>query len=149
MINAKRRAAEEAVARENAEAQINSRAPTADEIATANINRNLQSMSRERDGTNGVFQILSKGTRTAQFSFRGWTKDARNNWHEVIDVDAGLHGDVELAIVRKMIERIRKDYQGNFNWDSIRRGRVFVLSARIEDNAELEAFLMREFFNTN
>ncbi|MES2355034.1 MAG: hypothetical protein V4568_11680 [Pseudomonadota bacterium] len=149
MINAKRRAAEDGAARENADAQMSSQERTADEISTANINRNLQTMSRERDGTNGVFQILRKGTRTAQFSFRGWTKDARNNWHETIDVDAGLHGDVDLAIVQKMIERIRKDYQGNFNWESRRLGRVIVLSARMEDNADLENFLMREFFGMN
>jgi hypothetical protein len=42
---------------------------------------------------------------------------------------------------------IRTHYQGNFNWDSRRLGRVIVLSARPEDNAELEAFLMREFFS--
>ena len=35
---------------------------------------------------------------------------------------------------------------GNFNWDSHRLGRVVILSARIDDNAGLETFLMREFF---
>lgn len=145
-ILAKRRAAEASAARENAAAQANSRDPSANDIAMANINRNLQTMSRQRDGVSGVFQILSKGIRSAEFSFRGWTTDERSNWREVYAVDAGLHGDIELAIVRKMIELIRTHYQGDFNWESHRLGRVIVLSARMEDNAELEAFLIREFF---
>jgi len=145
-ILAKRRANEAAVARDNAQAQANGRDPSANDVAMANINQNLQTMSRRRDGVSGVFQILSKGIRTGEFSFRGWTTDERSNWREVYSVDAGLHGDIELAIVRKMIELIRTHYQGDFNWESRRLGRVIVLSARMEDNAELEAFLIREFF---
>jgi hypothetical protein len=148
-ILAKRRATEAAVAHENAQAQANSRDPSANDIAMANINRNLQTMSRQRDGVSGVFQILSKGIRTAEFSFRGWTTDERSNWRAVYEVDAGLHGDIELATVRKMIELIRTHYQGDFNWESRRLGRVVVLSARIEDNAELEAYLIREFFGVH
>lgn len=146
MVNAKRRASEEAAVRANAEARANGREPSADEIATANINRNLHTVPREGAGTSGVFQILSKGTRTGQFSFRGWTTDPNHDYRQLIDVDAGLGGDIDLAIVRKMIELIRTHYQGNFNWESHRLGEVIVLSARKEDNAELEAFLMREFF---
>jgi hypothetical protein len=144
MVNAKRRASEEAAARANAEARAHSHEPSAEEIAMANINRNL---ARDREGTNGIFTILSMGTRTATFSFRGWTNDPRSSWRQVIDVDAGLHGDVEIAIVRKMIELIRTHYDGDFNWESHRLGRVVVLSARPADNAGLEEFLMREFFS--
>lgn len=117
------------------------RNPTPDEIRADNIQRNLQP-----GGTNGVFQILSMGVRTAQFSFRGWTTDSSNYRREVINVDAGLNGDVERAIVRRMIELIREHYPGDFNWESHRLNRVIVLSARKEDHAGLEAFLMREFF---
>jgi hypothetical protein len=142
MINAKReqRAAAEAAARAG-----RGNEPSADDIAAANLNRNLRTLS-QRDGTSGVFQILSKGHRAGQFSFRGWTNDASNSRRDVIDVDAGLNGNIELAIVRRMIELIRTHYQGNFNWESHRLGRVVVLSARVEDNAGLEEFLMREFF---
>ena len=147
VLNAKRQASEDAAAHANAEARAASRASTADEIATANINRNLQSLPPGRDGTNGVFQIISKGTRIATFSFRGWTTDPNNSWRQVIEVDAGVQGDVELAIVRRMIELVRTHYQGDFNWESHRLGRVVLLSARQEDNAALEAFLMREFFS--
>ena len=141
MVNAnrERRAAAEAAAGGRG------REPSADDIAMANINRNAQTL-RPRDGTSGVFQILSKGHRAAQFSFRGWTDDASNSRREVIDVDAGLNGNIELAIVRRMIALIRTHYQGNFNWDSHRLGRVVALSARIEDTAGLEEFMMREFF---
>jgi hypothetical protein len=66
----------------------------------------------------------------------------------VIEVDAGLGGDIELAIVRRMIELIRTHYTGDFRWDSHRIGRVVVLSARPEDQAELERFLQNEFFDT-
>lgn len=115
--------------------------PTPDEIRAENIKRNLQP-----GGTNGVFQILSMGVRTAQFSFRGWTTDSSNYRHEVIEVDAGLNGDVERAIVRRMIALIREHYSGDFNWESRRLNRVIILSARKEDHAGLEDFLMREFF---
>ena len=145
MVNAKRerRAAAEAAGRE--ERIANGREPSADQIAAANINRNIQTLT-QREGTSGVFQILSKGHRAAQFSFRGWTNDARDARRDVIDVDAGLNGNIDVAIVRRMIELIRTHYQGNFNWDSHRLGRVVVLSARIEDTSGLEEFMMREFF---
>ena len=56
--------------------------------------------------------------------------------------------NVELAIVKKMIEIIRREYQGNFRWESQRLDRVIVLSARLEDNTGLESFLMKEFFSS-
>ena len=141
MVNAKRaqRAAAEAAA------GARGREPTADDIAQGNINRNTQSLS-QREGTSGVFQILSKGHRAAQFSFRGWTNDSRSARRDVIDVDAGLNGNIEIAIIRRMIDLIRTHYQGEFNWESHRLGRVVVLSARMEDTAGLEEFMMREFF---
>lgn len=121
------------------------REPSADDIASANLNRNLQTLTRG-EGTSGVFQILSKGHRAAQFSFNGWTGDRRNSRRDIIDVDAGPNGNVEKAIIRRMIELIRTHYKGDFNWESHRLGRVVVLSARIEDTAGLEEFMMKEFF---
>lgn len=121
------------------------REPTADEIAMTNINRNTRSLT-QRDGTSGVFQILSKGHRAAQFSFNGWSGDRSNSHRDVIEVDAGLNGNIEIAIIRRMIELIRTHYKGDFNWDSRRLGRVVVLSARVEDTNGLEEFMMREFF---
>lgn len=142
-LNAKRAARQ---AQENADAQTG-RAPSASDIATANINRNLATLSTKRDGTNGVFQVLSKGTRMATFSFNGWKADRNNSWREVIEVDAGLMGDVELAIIKRMIELIRSHYKGDFTWESHKLGRIITLSARMEDNEGLEAFMLREFFD--
>jgi outer membrane biosynthesis protein TonB len=140
-INARRearRAAEAAAAR-------GTREPTEDELARANIARNLKGPG---EGVGGVFQILSKGTRTAEFAFNGWRPDTEKRWREVIEVDAGLGGDVDRAIVKRMIELIRTHYQGDFKWESHYLGRVVVLSARAEDNDGLEDFLIREFFGT-
>lgn len=137
----RRRLAEESAAAENAAAAARERGPSADEIAAANIKRNLQ-----QPGTNGVFQITRKGLRTAAFVFRGWTTDATNARREFIEVDAGVNGDVERAVVRRMIELIRRYYSGDFNWESLRLGRTVVLSARPEHQAQLEKFLIEEFF---
>lgn len=118
------------------------------DIAKANIQHSMRTQSRRRGGTSGIFQILSKGVRSAQFSFHGWTPDSNREISQLFDVDAGMQGDIDRAIVRKMIELIRKHYAGDFNWDSRRMGRVVVLSARLADNAALEAFLLREFFDS-
>lgn len=149
MLNAareRRRAAEDAAAQENEAASQAGRGPTPQQIAEANVRRSMQ-QAAGREGTNGVFQILSKSTRMGSFSFRGWRPNSNSSWKQVIEVDAGLGGDVELAIVRRMIELIRTHYQGDFSWESHRLGRVITLSARPQDQSGLEAFLMREFFN--
>ena len=136
---AQRRAAEQASAQEQ-EPQ-----PSADPGATA-IQRNL--MMSGDDGVGGIFEILYKGTSTAQYAFNGWRPDTHRQWREVIEVTTPAGGDIELAIVRSMIQLIRSHYDGDFRWDSRRLGRVVTLSARIEDNGYLEEFLMREFFGT-
>lgn len=139
-----RRRQEASAAMENAEAAAASRGPSTNDIAMANIQRSLQG---KHDGIGGVFQILHKGVRTGTFVFRGWTPGARNTTQQTIEVDAGLNGDIEHAMVRRMIELIRTHYTGDFSWESHRLGRVLVKSARMEDSAELEAFLMKEFFD--
>ena len=141
----RRRAAEEAAARENAAARAGSGEPSPSDIAMANIRHSLQQANRN-DGTGGVFQVVSKGVRTGKFIFRGWTPGLRNFPQQTFEVDAGPDGDVERALVRRMIELIRSHYTGEFNWDSHRLGRVIVKSARKEDSAELESFRMKEFF---
>lgn len=115
--------------------------PSEDEIRMAKIRRNLQT-----PGTNGIFQIIRIGPRTAEFSFRAWTTNMSAPRLELIQVDAGAGGDVERAIIRRMIQLIRQYHQGDFNWESQRLNSIIVLSARIKDNAGLEDFLMREFF---
>lgn len=140
-----RRLAEAAAGRSNAAGRGES---SAEEIRNANINRNLQTLMQPKEGTNGVFQILHMGHRASEFAFRGWTSDERASVRQVYEVDAGQGGNVELATVRKMIEIIRSHYQDKFNWESHKLGRVIQLSARIEDSANLETFLIREFFGS-
>lgn len=126
---------------EETDAGSSAQLPGADEIRMANIRRNLQPV-----GTNGIFQILDLQPRSARFSFRSWTTNASNPQRETIRVNAGPDGDIQLAIVRRMIGLIRGYFKGDFNWESQRLGQVVVLSAREEDTAELEDFLKREFF---
>jgi hypothetical protein len=117
------------------------RGPTEDEVRMANLRKNLQP-----PGTSGVFQLLSMDRRSAQFAFRGWQNEFSHSHREVYAVEAGPDGDVARAVVRKMIEIIRRYYSEDFNWDSPRFARVVVLSARPQDNDGLEDFLMQEFF---
>lgn len=123
------------------------REPSAEEVSLANINRNLQSLSRS-DGTGGIFHIMRMGGQTAEFAFNGWNSERRGKWREFIEVQAGPDGDLERAVVRRMIGLIREHYTGDFRWESHRLGRVLVLSAAPADNEALEDFLLREFFGT-
>ena len=109
--------------------------------------RNLATLSG-REGVGGVFQIMRIGSRSAEFAFNGWRPDSRSQWREVIEVDIGNSPNINLAIIRRMIELIRTHYTGDFHWESHRFGKVIVLSARPEDNEALEDFLYREFFGT-
>jgi hypothetical protein len=120
-------------------------APPGPQAAEDAATRNLKTLTGG-EGVGGVFEILRKGTRTGEFAFNGWRPEARGQWRVVIEVDAGLGGDIELAMVRRMIELIREYYTGDFKWESHRLQRVVTLSARPEDSAGLEDFLMREFF---
>ena len=138
---ARRKAAGNFDERENTEATTPGREPSEEEIRMANIKRNLQA-----PGTNGIFRIVRMGARTAEFTFRGWTTDPSSSRLELIEVQAGPDGDVERAIVRRMIQLIRQYHEDTFNWESPRLNRVVVLSARIQDNVGLEDFMMREFF---
>ena len=138
---ARRRAAEGLPGRDQAAAApAAEREPSEDEIRMANVKRNLTV------GTSGIFQIISIESRSAAFSFRGWTSDSSNSRREYVQVEIGTNSSIEIAIVRKMIELIRRYYKGNFNWESQRLDRTVVLSARMEDTEGLEAFMLKEFF---
>ena len=114
-----------------------------DDRRSAVIKRNLQDV-----GTNGIFQIRELSSNRAQFSFLGWKHEYSNARQELIDVEVGPDGNINRAVVKKMIAVIRRDYSGDFNWESWRLGRTVILSARLEDNAGLEDFLITEFFGS-
>ena len=139
---AKRNPAEAEAARQNAEAVAREKGPSEEEKRDARIKNNL------KVGTNGIFEITTLSGRHAAFSFKGWTNDYSNARRESFEVEASTGEDVRLLMVKKMISLIRQHYQGDFTWESQRLGRSIVKSARPEDSAELEDFLMMEFFGT-
>ncbi|RXZ36241.1 hypothetical protein D9O50_06780 [Oxalobacteraceae bacterium CAVE-383] len=137
-----RRAAEASTSSEDAISRESNRAPSGNEVAQANVDFSL----RKNKGISGVFEVLSVGPRIGIFRFIGWTSDAADNTRQTISVDAGLGGDVQQAIIKRMIQLIRQHYKENFNWDSQRLGRVVILSAREKDEADLRRFMTEEFF---
>lgn len=146
MVNQKRAQREEQesdAARQNAAAAAAARGPSAEEKRDANIKHNFQS------GTNGIFEITRLESRSASFTFLGWTSNLSNARREFFEVEASSGQDVRLMMIRRMISLIRQHYQGDFDWESHRLGRTVVKSARVEDSAELEGFLMQEFFGQN
>jgi hypothetical protein len=140
---ARREAALGYTARDSMEIAARDNPLSEDDKRSAIIKRNLQDV-----GTNGIFQIRELRSNSAQFSFLGWKHEYSNARQELIDVEVGPEGDIDRAVVKKMIAIIRRDYSGDFNWESIRLGRTVILSARQEDNAGLEDFLMQEFFGS-
>lgn len=119
------------------------RGPSEDERRTQTIMNNLKS------GSNGLFQIRRMDAYNATFSFKGWTNDFNAANTHYYEVEARSGEDVRLVMIRRMIAIIREHYTGNFDWYSNRLARSITLSARLEDSAGLEDFLMREFFGTN
>ena len=142
-MQARRQGAESDAARQNAEAVARERGPTEAQIRDERIKRNFQ------NGTNGIFEITSLGARNATFAFRGWTNDFSSSKRQFFEVEAQLGQDVRLVMIKRMIALIREHYDGDFQWESHRLGRSVTQSARLEDSAGLEDFLMMEFFGTH
>ncbi len=140
---AERDAEEASAARINAEAVAKERGPSEEEKRDAKIKSNFQ------NGTNGIFEITSLGNGSATFTFLGWVGDFSASHRQYFNVEASRGEDVRRVMIRRMISLIREHYQGDFNWESHRMGRTIVLSARQEDSAGLEDFLMLEFFGQN
>jgi len=128
--------------------QAEEQSATAKERGTPNEDARDAAIKRNlaQEGSNGIFQTREIGLHTAQLSFKGWKNNYNNARLEIFDVQAKPGETIELAIVRKMIVIIRRDYSGDFEWESQRQGRSITKSARIEDTAELEQFLLKEMF---
>ena len=140
---AARDADESNAAKINAEATAKELGPSAEQLRDEKIKRNFE------NGTNGIFEITSLGSRNATFAFRGWTSDFGNSRKEFFEVESKSGQDVRLIMIKKMISLIRQHYKGDFNWESHRLGRTIIMSARIEDSEGLEDFMMAEFFGSN
>jgi len=115
------------------------------------IAQNLASLSTSTFGEvpqngGGTFQLRRLDYDDAQFSFYGWSKEINKRTFQVIDVRKGTNENISIAVVRKIISIIREYEPGDFRWHSLRLSRDLTLSARPEDNADLEKFMMQEFF---
>ena len=118
--------------------------------AAANLGLNrTPSFGSDRERGGGIFQIARMGFNDAEFFFFGWNKAIRRNSRQMIEVQRGSNPNMEIAVVRRMIQIIRDHEREDFVWESHRLGRDVNLSARLADNAGLEDFLMREFFPAN
>lgn len=126
---------------QRAQRESGSKSMSEEEKRSETIKKNLSS------GASGVFRIMSMSNYTSTFEFRGWVNDFSTAKREVFQIEAKAGEDIQRATVRKMIELIRRHYSGDFNWESRQLGRVVVLSARNEDSAGLEDFLIKEFFS--
>lgn len=140
---AERNAQESDAARINAEAVAKENGPSEEEKRDAKIKSNFQ------NGTNGIFEITSLSSNSATFTFLGWVGDFSASHRQYFNVEASRGEDVRRVMMRRMISLIREHYEGDFNWESHRLARTVVLSARLEDSAGLEDFLMLEFFGQN
>ena len=140
---AAREANEADAAKQNREAAAREIGPSAEQLRDEKIKRNFE------NGTNGIFEITSLGNRQATFAFRGWTNDFSNSRKTFYEVEAKANQDVRLVMIKRMISLIRQHYTGDFNWESQRMGRTIIMSARVEDSAGLEEFMMTEFFGQN
>jgi outer membrane biosynthesis protein TonB len=114
--------------------------------ALANI---AQANNRGRDDSNdsgGIFSYSNKTFHSLDLKFRGWNPSFKRRWLTQVTVEQGNEPDLETAVVKKMIELIRREKSGDFEWESHRLGKVVTMSARPKDEAELTAFLLKEMF---
>jgi hypothetical protein len=119
-----------------------------DRIVASNLDsKRVPSFGNDPSKGGGVFVIQQLGFDRAEFLFYGWNKNIRRNALQPIEVRKGDNSDIRIAVVRRMIEIIRDNEQEDFIWESRRLGRNVTRSARLEDNAELEEFLLRDFFD--
>ncbi|MEH6436418.1 hypothetical protein [Massilia sp. DD77] len=100
----------------------------------------------DRNETGGIFSVSNKTFHSMDLRFRGWNPNFKRRWLTQVTVEQGSEPDVETAVVKKMIELIRREKTGDFEWDSHRLGRVVKLSARPQDTEELMQFLYKEMF---
>jgi hypothetical protein len=116
-------------------------------IIAANIGLNGRpTFGKDPKNGGGIFQIKTMEYSYAEFYFFGWNKDISRNSKQVIEVRKGNNADIQIAIVRRMIEIIREHETEDFLWESHRLSRQVTLSARTRDTAGLESFMLQEFF---
>ena len=103
--------------------------------------------AKKRQNGYGSFKIKRRGYDYAEFDFYGWNESFGRDWSQSVDVRKGNNSDIDIAVVRGIIEIIRRSENGDFTWYSYRLGRSLTLSARARDNGNLEDFIMKEFYD--
>lgn len=135
-------------------AATGSEQPAAEESESAKGMRNalaniaaINGRGREdRNESGGVFSVSNKTFHSMDLKFRGWNPNFQRRWLTQVTVEQGSEPDIEIAVVKKMIELIRREKTGDFEWDSHRLGRIVKLSARPQDTDQLMTFLFKEMF---
>ena len=122
------------------------------ESLAANLAANLPrpatgAASEDINRGGGIFEIKRMTYDDAAFLFFGWNPEMGRQTPQLITVRIGDNANMRIAVVRRMIAIIHEYTQRDFVWRSVRLDRDLVLSARPDDNAGLEAFLLREFFD--
>jgi len=114
-------------------------------IVAANLGLNATpTFGYDPKSAGGIFQIEHMSYEYADFYFFGLNRDIGRNTKQLIEVKRGAESDIRIALIRKMIAIIRDNVSGDFVWLS-RRGPI-TMSARVDDNAALESFIMRDVF---
>ena len=120
-----------------------------DRIVAANMGTiKAPTMGHTRPRTGGVFELRRVGIYDGEFLFFGWNRDVNRQLQQLIEVNIGNNPNMQIAVVRRMIVIIRDHEKEDFAWQSPKHSRPITLSARTSDNAGLEDFFMREFFDT-
>jgi outer membrane biosynthesis protein TonB len=102
--------------------------------------------TRDAERGGGIFALKRMDYDDAAFEFFGWNNEMGRKTPQLIEVRRGNNSDMRIAVVRRMIAIIREHSQGDFTWRSQHYENGITLSARVSDNAELEKFLMHDFF---
>ncbi|MGH8713798.1 MAG: hypothetical protein ACREYB_07315 [Casimicrobiaceae bacterium] len=103
--------------------------------------------TRDRMKGGGIFEIKRMNYDDAAFEFFGWNNEMGRKTPQLIEVRRGDNSDMRIAVVRKMIAIIREYSKDDFVWRSPHHASGIALSARVSDNAQLESFLMHDFFD--
>lgn len=145
---AKRRAAREAQnPQPSPQPPAETEAERGKRIALANImGAQGRSASGEREQKGGLLEIVDLRLNSADVKFRHWNSNFKREWLQAVHIERGAEADIETAVIHRVMELIRKDWPEEVPFDSRRQGRVVVLSTRPADDAQMFAFLMKEFF---
>lgn len=143
MIAARRKARQ----RDSGVEEEETAAQKGDRIARQNIaSANRAGRGDDKNGTGGLFSWQVHSPFSAQLKFNGFNKNFNRVWLQDLEIELGSEPDIETAIIKKMVVLIRKEKKGDFIFRSERQQRDLTLSARVEDNEELENFLFKEAF---